>query len=221
MKRKFSLESPDWPFIGFDHFVTLIHEFLSENFLDTYSMKQPLLCKKPNILSHSHFTHWKNPAPRNEKQQNHSSSFQLFTHSNHLGSFEKNSGSWASPRPIKTEFLREGAWALVIFKYFLSPMWAFSASSTPTPQVRKSVHCIMKVMAKNINVLKFFLLKGLIGKFIWLLLIVCCIKLSKLCHQNFLVPKVIPKGNSRWLTSLRKIQKPVSGYGRTKILLVS
>ena len=79
LKRKISVESSHRPFMGFDHLALSICEFLSGNFLEIYSMRKLLLCKKPEVLSHSHFAHWeKNPAPRNKKQQNHSSIFQLW-----------------------------------------------------------------------------------------------------------------------------------------------
>lgn len=52
--------------------------------------------------------------------------------------------------------------------------------------------------------LKFFMPTGLIRKLIWLRAIPYFINLSKLCCQNFPISEVIPKGNSRWPTSLRK-----------------
>ena len=86
--------------MGFDHLALSICEFLSGNFLEIYSMRKLLLCKKPEVLSHSHFAHWeKKPAPRNKKQQNHSSIFQLI-YSNYLGSCEKITNTRGPPRPI-------------------------------------------------------------------------------------------------------------------------
>ena len=58
LKRKFSVESSHRPFMGFDHLALSICEFLSGNFLEIYSMRKLLLCKKPEVLSHSHFAHW-------------------------------------------------------------------------------------------------------------------------------------------------------------------
>ena len=59
LKRKFSLESSDWQFMGFDHLAMSMHELLFGNFSETYSTRELLLCKKPDVLSHSHFAHWK------------------------------------------------------------------------------------------------------------------------------------------------------------------